>query len=432
MKRLFYNELKNWMVSARRKPLIVRGARQVGKTFLIKEFGTNEFKNFIIIDFERNPEFKKIFSDNHNPTDIIREIEILKDTRISTGETLLFLDELQECPDAILSMRYFHEEMLKLHVIGAGSLLEFAFGSVSIPVGRIQMMQMYPLNFYEFLLATGNSRLADLLTEGPAELSESIHEKFLKLLRTYFITGGMPESVKVYIETSSLKASTEVLSELVNTYRFDFSKYTPSVDKTCLDNVFSSCATGVGSQTKYSGLTNGFSNPTIKKAYHSLALAKVIIQVKSVNPPVIPFETSASDKIFKTLILDIGIMNYLSGMPVLKEYLKEDISALYRGALAEQFAGQELMASTGHLYYWARNEKSSTAEVDYIIQKDGKVIPVEVKSADKGKFVSLGMFMDAYKSKEGYVLSTRKYAVSSRGKIKFIPLYYAGHLIHKK
>ena len=424
MNRLFYSDLVKWMKSPRRKPLLVRGARQVGKTYLIKEFGSREFKNIVFIDFERSPELKKIFIDKRDPVEIVREIELVKNVRIVAGETLLFLDELQECPDAIISMRYFYEEMPKLHVIGAGSLLEFAFSSISVPVGRIQTLQMYPLTFHEFLLATGNTRLAALLNEGSKAVSDTVHEKFLQLLRTYFIVGGMPESVKVFAETSSLKEATDVLSDLVNTYRLDFSKYTPSVDKTCLDHVFSSCAAKVGAQTKYASLTDNFSNPTIKKAYHSLTLSKVIAQVKSVNPPVIPFDASASDKIFKTILLDVGIMNFLSGMPVMREYLKEDVSSFYRGAIAEQFVGQELMASMGHVYYWSRNEKSSTAEVDYLIQNDGKIFPVEVKSSDTGRFVSLKMFLDMFKSEEGYVLSARKYSVSSQGKIKFIPLYF--------
>jgi predicted AAA+ superfamily ATPase len=427
MKRLLDKELKTWKESPRRKPLIVRGARQVGKTYSIKQFGTSEFENLAFIDFERNVDIRRIFEGNLSAKQILSDLEILLGQRILPGKTLLFFDEIQACPRAITALRYFYEEIPGLHVIAAGSLLEFALSETSFPVGRIQFLQCYPLTFAEYLAATGHKDAAHGILQPPAKVSDAVHTFLCGELRRYFFVGGMPESVNAFVQTGSMKASFEVQAEICETFRMDFAKYAPRSDKYCLDNVLIAAAKAVGLQTKYSKLAEGYSNPTIKKAYELLNLANVLRRVPSTDPSGLPLGASASSNIFKTVFLDVGLMRYLTGMPVDIEYATPDLLSIYRGAVAEQFAGQELAVSqNGHLFYWARHAKSSSAEVDFCIIADGKIIPVEVKSGPAGKLKSMHLFLKTYpNSPKGIVFSTQPYAELPESKLTFIPLYFA-------
>lgn len=426
MNRIIDEFLKFWKNDNRRKPLLIRGARQIGKTFSITNFGKANFSNFVKIDFEREPSLKKIFGQDLNPQRICSEIEILKNIRITEQETLVFFDEVQECPEAIMSLRYFYEEKPNLHVIATGSLLEFALSEISFPVGRIQLYNMYPLNFSEFLLAQGKDLLYNLIQDEPKVLSNNIHELLLQELKYYFFVGGMPESVKIYCETNSLLKCSDVHSEIINTLKMDFSKYSPQIDKNCLNSALSEIARNVGKQTKYSNLSQNFSNPTLKKAYHTLLTAKLINQISAINPIGFPVQIISS-RIFKTSLLDIGLMNYLCGIKIDEEFFKSDLLAIYRGALAEQFVAQEfIITQNNNIYYWERQAKSSTAEVDYVIEKQNKWFPVEVKSGSSGSLRSLHLFLKEYENcNEGIVLSSQPYSELSEQKLIFVPLYFA-------
>ena len=431
MKRLINNDLVVWRNNKRKKPLIIRGARQVGKTYTIENFGKKYFKNCIRVDFERNPQFRKIFDSDLDTARLCRDIEIIKRTKIQAGTTLLFFDEIQECPNAIQSLRYFYEEMPDLHIIAAGSLLEFALGSFSFPVGRVQLLNMFPMTFTEFLEGTGQSEAAAVIQK-PSELSDVIHQHLLKQLHTYFFVGGMPECVLTYNETTSIKEAQNIQQQIIDTYRIDFPKYTPRIDQHCLDTVFMALATKVGSQIKYANLTNSYSNPTIKKSVDLLQLARIVHKVYSVNPPQLPLGASVSNKIFKNLFLDIGLMQNLAGIPVDTEYLNEDLLGLYRGALAEQFVGQEMLAANNNeLYYWNRLAKNSLAEIDFLTINMGNVIPIEVKSGKAGHLRSMHSFLNTYKKTPyGVVLSNRSYSELPEQKLKFLPIYFAGS-VHK-
>jgi uncharacterized protein len=426
MKRLFEKRLLDWKNSTRRKPLIVRGARQVGKSYTITEFGKGYFNNCVIIDFERDPKFRNIFENDLNPAGIISDLELATGQRIIPGETLIFFDEIQECPRALMALRYFYEEMPSMYIIAAGSLLEFAMGDISFPVGRVQFAELYPLNFLEFQMALGNEKAIDYLTGAPAKLSESSHQFLLDQLKDYFFVGGMPEAIKSYSETRSVSSAIEVQGEICNSLKQDFTKYNPHVDKQCLTEVFTSLAKNVGKQTKYASLSEGYSNPTIKKAYQTLVQAKLISKVNSVNPRGLPLSIMTS-KVFKSSLLDIGIMNYLCGIYKTDEYFRSDLLGIYRGAMAEQFVGQEIISSQNNeLYYWSRQAKSSTAEVDYIISVNERIIPVEVKSASAGRLRSMHQYLKEYPDcKAGYVFSANKYAELADQKLIFMPLYFA-------
>ena len=427
MKRFIDNELEQWKGSRRRKPLILRGARQVGKTYAVKEFGKSAFDNIALVDMERNPNWHRVFEANLSARRICADLEILLKQKIVPGKTLLFIDEIQECPRAITALRYFYEEMPDLHVVAAGSLLEFAMKDISFPVGRIQFLHLYPLCFAEYLLAIGNDEAAGIVLGAPGPTSQAIHDYLCDELRRYFFVGGMPESVMAYVQTGSLKEAFEVQKEIIDTYRMDFSKYTPHVDRQCLNSVFTSIAQGVGKQIKYSHLGEGYSNPTLKKAFEVLCLAQVSRKVQAVNPAGLPLGASASAKTFKALMVDIGLMQNICGMSVDVEYAQTNLLDIYRGAMAEQFIGQEMAVSQkGEVYYWSRQARSSSAEIDYVALVNGLICPVEVKSGASGTLKSLHLFLETYThSGNGIVFSMRPYALLPEKRITFVPLYFA-------
>ena len=426
MKRLIESTLLEWKNSSRRKPLIIRGARQVGKTYTITGFGRINFKNYVVIDFERNPKFRNIFENDLQPSRIIKELELAAAQRIIPGETLIFFDEIQEYPKALVALRYFYEEMPGLHIIAAGSLLEFAMGEIPFPVGRVQFAEIYPLNFLEFQMALRNERAVEYLSGSPKELSDTSHQFLLNQLKDYFFVGGMPEAVKTFSESKSTNRAIEVQGEICNSLKQDFAKYNPHVDKQCLTGVLTSLAKNVGKQTKYASLTADYSNPTIKKAYQTLVQAKLIHKINSVNPQGFPLSIMTS-KVFKSSMLDIGIMNYLCGIYKTDEYFKNDLLGIYRGAMAEQFVGQEMAYNQNNeMFYWSRQAKSSTAEVDYVISVNDRIIPVEVKSARSGRLRSMHQYLKEFPDcAVGYVFSANKYAELPEQKLNFIPLYFA-------
>lgn len=368
------------------------------------------------------------FEENLNIQRIVSELEMLLGTRIVAGEDLLFFDEIQACPKAIVALRYFYEEMPELHVIAAGSLLEFALSNIPFPVGRIQLISMYPMTFYEYLKAIGNETAATLIMEEPRPLSEPVHNLLNSELKNYLFIGGMPECVRTYVENRKLSDVFEVQSDLIATFRQDFSKYAGRTDKSCLNSVLSSVPQLIGNQIKYSQLAEGFSNPTIKNAFKLLQMAKIFSQVKSASPAGLPLASSASEKKFKAIMLDVGLLANISGIVIGQEFLKSSLSAIFRGAMAEQFVGQEILAAQdSELFYWSREARSSNAETDYLIEKNGKVVPVEVKSGKSGSLKSLHLLMNTYPNIEkSLVFSDASFGSMEDQKITFLPLYYAG------
>jgi predicted AAA+ superfamily ATPase len=426
MKRFIDKKLLNWKTSELRKPLILRGARQVGKTYSVLQFGKNHFSgNVHVIDFEKNLDVCPIFENNLNITRILAELELFLNTSITPGEDLLFFDEIQNCPRALMALRYFYEDLPELHVIAAGSLLEFALKAVSFPVGRVQFMEMYPLTFNEFLWATGKEKLVKLLTEPEPTLSETAHRLLLQNVKEYFLVGGMPEAVRVYSETQNYKRVFEIQEQLIDTFRQDFSKYAPFADKRCLNAVLLNTARSVGQRIKYNRLAEGFTSPTIKRAFDLLQMARIVYKIPAASPAGLPLGASANERKFKASFLDIGLMQFISGIKIHEEFNKEDLLAIYNGALAEQFVAQQLIAcNKGELYFWAREAKSSSAEVDFLTVSNGQICPIEVKSGKAGRLKSLHLLLKEFPNVPmGYVCSSQPFAELPEQRLKFIPLY---------
>ena len=431
MKRKIISDLVNWKDNPRRKPLLVRGARQVGKTHSITEFGQIYFNgNIHVLNFEKNPEIHSIFEYNLESKRIISELELVLNKKITAEKDLLFFDEIQECPKAIMSLRYFYEEIPKLHVIAAGSLLEFALKDISFPVGRMQMLQMYPMNFEEYLIANGKDLWAEEITQAENQLSDTVTELINNEMYNYFIIGGMPECVSAFLSTGSILEAIHIQTDLIATYRQDFSKYSGHADKRCLNSVLSAVAQRTGEQIKYSKLDENYTNPTIRKAFELLETARLFSKVRATSPAGMPLGASASEKKFKSVFLDIGLMSNFCGFYSDKTINKKRFTSAYKGKMAEQFVGQELRFTRDReLYYWSRDARGSTAETDYLIEKEGEIIPVEVKSGKSGRLTSLHLLMESFPNiKTAYVFTEDKYGELHEKGIKFLPLFKTGSL----
>ena len=431
MKRFITDDLVAWKTRTRRKPLVLRGARQVGKTWTVLDFGKNHFEGRVHnVDMEKRTDWHRVFDGDLTASRVLSELELLLNQRIVPGRDLLFLDEIQSAPRALMALRYFHEECPELHVIAAGSLLELAIGRVSFPVGRVQFLTIHPMSFAEFLLATGKDLAAEVVLARPGIQPATVHDMLLGQVRSYMFVGGMPECVLAFARTGKVADAFEVQAELASSYRHDFSKYAPHSDRRCLDAVFVSTARSVGRQIKYARLAEGFANATIKKGFDLLCLAQVIRRVHSAAPSGLPLAASASQKRFKALLVDIGLMQSLCGMHVPTEYAKRDLLDVYEGAMAEQFVGQELLAGGQEaLYYWSREARGSTAEVDFLASAGGQILPIEVKSGPSGRLRSLHLLLRTYPNcPKGFVLSTAPYDEMPDEKLAFVPLYYAGGL----
>ena len=427
MRRLAERTISAWKDATRRKPLIIRGARQVGKTWLVENYLAKQFDSFVKIDFEKRRDLQELFAGNLDPKAILAFLE-LEAGRIIPGKTLLFFDEIQACPRAIMALRYFYEQRPELHLVAAGSLLEFAFSEISVPVGRVQYLHMHPMTFYEYLLALGNEPMAEQVLCCPSGHDPRIQQMILKELRSYFFVGGMPECVKTYQESGSMIETFAVQSEIIESLRDDFAKYTPRMDHTCLDAVFLNVARGIGEQLKYTRLNQGHSGPMNRKAFDLLAKARLIHKIQSCNPPEMPLGASVNPKKFKASLLDIGLLQRLCQVPVELELKQESLLAMYRGKLAEQFVAQELLVwQDSPLYYWSRDARGSNAEVDFLVVCEGTVYPVEVKSGSGGSLRSLHLMLKTYSNcPSGIVLYSGTYKELPEQHLAFMPLYSAG------
>lgn len=396
--------------------MLVRGARQIGKTYIINQFGRAEFHTFVVLNFERNPEYKDIF--NHNdPQNIIEQIALFVGKSVIPGKTLLFLDEIQDCPKAIMSLRYFFEEMPELHIIGAGSLLEFSLKveDYRVPVGRVQYMYMSPMSFGEFIEAKGERDLRNYLTDfsNLKKISEGLHIKLHELVRKYFIVGGMPAVVKEYMNSGDILKCQRIQHSIVETFIDDFSKYAKASKFSYLKKIFNSVPAFIGNKFIYSRVDSHIRSRELKQAVELLDQADVIHCVKRSSGAGIPLESGVKDNFFKIILLDIGLMHAISG--VYSETAKQnDFTAIFNGAVAEQFVGQELIAYhtpelRPNLYYWAREERNSNAEVDYIMVKNSRIIPIEIKSGVKGRMKSLHLFIDKFKTEKAIKISQAKF-----------------------
>jgi predicted AAA+ superfamily ATPase len=401
MHRQQLSYLSKWLKEKHRKPLVIRGARQVGKSTLVRLLSEQCELELVELNFERNPELVSLFKSN-DPAKIIQLVSLQTGQIIRPGYSLLFLDELQAAAKAIVSLRYFYEELPQLHVIAAGSLLEFTLSQAafSMPVGRIEYLHLGPMTFEEFLLAIGEAALADFLKHYQinAEIPQPLHDKLMDLVRIYFITGGMPESIKAYVEDRTFQASEKAKRSILSTYRDDFGKYASFTKHDLIRQVFNKIPTLIGNKFKYSQISRENKSVNIATALNQLCLARVAWKVFHSAANGVPLGAEQNDRFFKVLFLDIGLVSTSLGVNYLNLMKVDELDFINSGNLAEQFVGQHLLSSKmpyeePSLYYWAREKKSSSAELDYVISLGQQIIPIEVKAGKTGQMKSLHLFL---------------------------------------
>lgn len=429
MNRAIGNSLILWKDSEARKPLIIKGARQIGKSYSVENFGKSHFKNVVTVNFEVNKNLKSVFQ-SLDPIKICQAIAIELNQPIIPGETLLFLDEIQECSDAFLSLRYFYEKMPALHVICAGSLLDLTLDKnkdFRIPVGRIEYLYMFPLSFNEFLEALGETITLEAILNLTLKdkVPISAHKKLLSLFSQYILCGGMPAVVTAYINAPTDIRFRKIQADLVNTYKDDFRKYKTRIDFERLEYTFSRLPPFVAKNFKLNELCPDFSQATTNNIIDLFAKSKVIHIVKSTLANGIPLGAEVRSRNPKFIFIDIGLLNSFSDLSSEKiESWNHDL--INSGALAEQVVGQEFLSYSKSLfdpslYYWSRNEPSSSAEVDFVIAEGEDIIPIEVKAGSTGRLKSMRLFMKEKSSKIGVRIS--QHELSFHEGILSIPVY---------
>ncbi len=398
LNRFAETHLEIWINKSNRKPLVIRGARQVGKSTLVREFARKRGKTLIEINLEQNLFLDDIFKTLDTDA-ALREIEALSGIPISTPDTILFLDEIQSTPHALQLLRYFFEEKKELLVIAAGSLLEFTLAdhSFSMPVGRIEYMHLGPMTFKEFIMAVEPSLtryIEDFSMTSP--LPRAAHEKLKKKQRDYVLVGGMPEAVQVWCESGSVRDVADIHRSITETYQDDFSKYAQSHQLVLMQRVFRTIPRIVGDKVKYSNISREHPSKNIKDALELLSKAKICHRIYHSHCSCLPLNADIKETVYKLLFMDIGMMNHICGNDWAFLQSFPDHELVNEGAIAEQFIGQHLLSAQNHspsLNYWVRQAKTSNAEVDYVISEGPLIIPVEVKSGKSGSLKSLQQFV---------------------------------------
>ena len=401
-------DLTAWIGQRPHKPLVIRGARQVGKSTLVREFARSVGLPLVTADLERNPELHEAFT-VRDPRRILSTLTLLTGQTVVAGQHILFLDEIQTSPDALASLRYFFEEMPELHVVAAGSLMDLALADMqfSMPVGRIEYLHLGPMSFEDFVQAVGHPNLAShlrgvSLTDLNTAFPGPIHRKCLDLLRQFWVVGGLPEAISIYAATGGdevrdFATASRIQQGIVATYRDDFSKYSHGPTRDRMQLVFDALPGMVGRKFKYVQVSRDHRAAELADALGRLCMARVAVRVIRTAANGVPLAAEINDRFFKCLFMDIGLMCAALHLDVLK-FANRDMTLVNRGALAEQFVGQQLLHSGAPyevptLYYWAREARNASAEVDYVVTSDRHVVPIEIKAGATGSLRSLHRFL---------------------------------------
>lgn len=433
MKRRALTSLANWSHRQNRVPLLIRGARQVGKTWLVREF-SKSFPSFLEINLEAQPEYHQAFRDHFGkPDELIRILSLFSGRKIIPGKTLLFLDEIQESKEALLSLRYFKELLPDLHVIAAGSLLEFSIKAVSFPVGRIDFLHLFPLNFEEYLEAIDRNDLLEAIKEAieTEPLPNIIHNLLLDEVATYCLIGGMPEAVDIFISTKDFQEAQAIQQRIIATFREDFHKYASRAKVEYLRKLFDGVPRLLGQKFKHSQIDREMRSRELGAALNLLAQAGLVYKVHHTSAFGLPLSAQEKETKFKVFCLDVGLAQRVLGLDISRLFIEKKSLLSNRGPIAEQLVAQELLSYTREnqapqLHYWHREAKSSTAEVDFVIERQSYVLPIEVKSGTSSKTKSLRLFM---KKRQDYVQQGLKISSANFGKsdnILRIPFFAIG------
>jgi len=416
--------LKQWKSSPRRKPLLLEGPRQVGKTWLLEEFGRQEYERTAYLDFEETPTLRTIFDGDFDAARIVGQLQIATGTRITPGDTLIILDEIQACPPALTSLKYFNERANEYHIACAGSLLGVALHEQSsFPVGKVNFIPVNPLSFTEFLNAVGQDGLAQALMEQDWVLLAPFHERLVSLLRDYLFVGGMPEAVAMFSQAQEYTQVREIQQEILQAYDRDFSKHAPPEQVPRIRQVWQSIPGQLAKEQRrfvYGQLAPGARSRTHRTAIDWLVQSGVILEVRRVSAPRVPLSGYADPDAFKLYMADVGLLSALSGLSSSAVLEPDRLFIEFRGSLTEQYAAMQLFTVFGGApYYWTNG--GGTAEVDFVVQRERDVVPVEVKATRNLKSKSLRVYQDKYEPGLAVRSSLAPYA--RRGNLIDLPLY---------
>ena len=425
MERKIIKDLIKWKESKNRKPLIIHGARQVGKTYIIKKFGKENYDNLIYVNFETNKEFSSQISDTIDAKYIINKLELFYGEKIVPGKTLIFFDEIQANERALTSLKYFCEETPEYHIIAAGSLLGIAINreQYSFPVGKVQMLDMYPLSFKEFLIAIGRENLIEEIQkhfENNERMDKDIHELCLKLYRTYLIVGGMPEVVETYLTEQKIISTIDVQAEILSSYERDMTKYANNSLSNRIISAFDSIPVQLAKDNQkfqYKVISKGGTSSIFGEAILWLKNSGIVNQVYKVKPE-LPLEMHKDLSSFKLYMSDVGLFVNKARYPLYQIDLSQTPSMIAMGPLTEHYVANELRISGYETYYW---ESEGKAELDFMIQKDMDIVPIEVKSSLHTKSRSLDFYMKTYNPKYAIRISEKNFGFENN--IKSVPLY---------
>lgn len=425
MKRKLYSKLKEWKESANRKPLVLQGARQVGKTYLVSEFGRNEYDDFVYLNFEQTADLSTLFEGNFDSATIIENISLYIGKKITPENTLLFFDEIQVVPNVLTSLKYFYEQASEYHIIAAGSLLGVSVGkSVSFPVGKVNFLHLNPMSFNEFLEAAGEGLLVEKLEslKGLTPFPEAIHEKLLKIFKLYLFVGGMPEAVKAYVEEDDIALVRKIQKELLEAYKRDFSKYTDKSQAIKTAEVWHSIPYQLAKENKkfkYSDVKKNSRASTYEQTIEWLKGAGLINVAYNISTAKLPLDGYADRSKFKIYLFDTGLLGAMLSLSSKMIISPEAIFKEYNGAYIENYVAQELSVEKQlPLFYWT---SGNIAEVDFILQNNNAVFPLEVKSGSSLSHKSLQSYASKYNPEKTLRTSPRNFIQSD--KFVNIPLY---------
>ncbi|MCX6991280.1 MAG: ATP-binding protein [Chlamydiae bacterium] len=424
MKRIIMNTLRAWKCQPKRKPLILMGARQVGKTFVLKRFGEQEYKNTVYLNFESNPRLCQLFDASLDHKMILKALTIEMNAEIIEGKTLLIFDEIQECPNALNSLKYFCENAPEQHIVAAGSLLGVKLAHVKgFPVGKVQFLSLYPLSFLEFLEALKESRLKTFVEEQKniEPLPPNLHEKLLMYFKEYLFVGGMPEAVAEYIDSQNVSKVREIQTAILNAYSLDFAKHAPKEHIMKINQAWGSIPTQLAKENKkfiYSAIREGGRAKEFEAALQWLMEAGLIYKVPLISTPKIPLSAYADLNAFKIYLVDVGLLGAMSNLSAKTILHENELFQEFRGAITENYVAQELVHSQYPLFYWTSEGK---AELDFIIEQDDFIYPLEVKSGNSSKKKSLRVYGDTYQPK--MLIRTSPMNLRKDGDILNCPLY---------
>ena len=428
MKRFIEEKLLDWKNRKKRKPLLINGIRQVGKTYSIKDFGENHFNSFLYINFDLEPGYSDIFKSSKDPEKILFELSILFERKIDPENTLIFLDEIQGCNEALNALKYFCEAQEEYYIIGAGSYLGITLSKgASFPVGKVELIELKPMTYKEFLMASGQNMLVEYIEsiDRIKPIAEPIFSKLNNYLREYYLVGGMPEAVKTWLETKDYKQLENVQENIINAYFRDFSKYPPSLMVPKIAAIWDSIVSQLSRENrkfKYSNINKSARAREYENALEWLIAGNYLSKVPIIDKFQLPLKGYENTKHFKIYMPDTGLLRKMSDYPITSLLkIKQDENIPFKGAMAENYVLQELNATyTKAVYYWAKNNY----EIDFVIQINELILPIEVKAGQNVKSKSMTKVLENLN--KGVRISMRNLAFD--GKLINIPLVLVSEL----